>query len=1012
MEIIKSQEQSDKTELKEKLKNILNGSLLDNKFQKTPINTEQYKNEKKEELKTEITPVKKHSSIRKSNSDNINKFIDFQIQKKLDDYSLVNYILKDNLNSIKENIESIGNISNKNDLTSSIKNNSNYSQNNNSIFGNKNNSNYSFKFINITKNNPVFNLNKKTTNQSSYKDSNYNQNSLYNSNREEITNQKFDEISNSKNISNNSDENKVIKNNVNNYNSLSNSIAEQNGDKIDVRSKNVNSPNTSNKISNIQLNSSNSSSDEKNINNQSATRHNEQNNNDTAVKNNARNLKTENINSSLKINANTETAVNIRDNKDSKIISLNTQNPSSIQSSEENNKNSILNIQTDRSDMVNNKASNEFILSKQQPSFELQKEIITTNEKTLIADNISNKNEKTLVVDKNNNLENRNLLYLTQKYIETKNKKQSPLKNISIIDSKKIDLPKQNKNILFLTNKNTFKNSYLSKENKLNNNIKNSQIKKLTVDRKNIKNKLFNFITPRVNKSLNNNKIENNEIKSNNDFNTTTNQSPRYFNFDDKNSGEVHLLKNNIIYSSSNRNSLIPPTENNSITSTENNFASTKNLKNEKNALLNENILFPIQKTIQNLKSASTSLHKTSTIDNKALINFSPKNKNLFLKIYQEYGIGKSTTHDDKNTINIENVKKEKNIDANKNLNYDNIDQSIIKNYQEAEKLIHQNTNNKLNKTHLLSKQSNNNILNKKKIVNALLSKSIILNKNAEHANNNSLSTIEKLNTHNLNSNIIDNNNLQEVNNFNQNNSTNKLNLDKKSNTNVNQLTEYKNTSKNIDFDHTFLPSNDVLSEINQKFYSRVVNKLGKTNKNNSSMMKMINIDSSKTTNDSKIVTSKSSFSKTSNALPALRQGGYVKTPTVAYLHENEAVVPLEKSKEFGNFIQEVKDTNNVKIEKNISNSNLDTVDTKMSSMGETNEIMKTLTKVINTLEKTTNETRIQASAPQSEPRPMLSMPDTTQGQNNVGSIYGGSGSMNDFFNKTFKIPEWRTKIG
>ena len=194
MEIIRSQEQSDKTELKEKLKNILNGSLLDNKFQKTPINTEQYKNEKKEELKTEITPVKKHSSIRKSKSDNINKLIDFQIQKKLDDYSLVNYILKDNLNSIKENIESVRNFSNENDLASSINNSSNYLQNNNSIFGNKNNSNYSFKFINITKNNPVFNLNRKTANQSSYKDSNYNQNSLYNSNREEITNQKFDEI--------------------------------------------------------------------------------------------------------------------------------------------------------------------------------------------------------------------------------------------------------------------------------------------------------------------------------------------------------------------------------------------------------------------------------------------------------------------------------------------------------------------------------------------------------------------------------------------------------------------------------------------------------------------------------------------------------------------------------------------------------------------------------------------------------------------------------------------------
>ena len=201
MEIIRSQEQSDKTELKEKLKNILNGSLLDNKFQKTPINTEQYKNEKKEELKTEITPVKKHSSIRKSKSDNINKLIDFQIQKKLDDYSLVNYILKDNLNSIKENIESVRNFSNENDLASSINNSSNYLQNNNSIFGNKNNSNYSFKFINITKNNPVFNLNRKTANQSSYKDSNYNQNSLYNSNREEITNQKFDEISNSKSIS-------------------------------------------------------------------------------------------------------------------------------------------------------------------------------------------------------------------------------------------------------------------------------------------------------------------------------------------------------------------------------------------------------------------------------------------------------------------------------------------------------------------------------------------------------------------------------------------------------------------------------------------------------------------------------------------------------------------------------------------------------------------------------------------------------------------------------------------
>jgi hypothetical protein len=83
-----------------------------------------------------------------------------------------------------------------------------------------------------------------------------------------------------------------------------------------------------------------------------------------------------------------------------------------------------------------------------------------------------------------------------------------------------------------------------------------------------------------------------------------------------------------------------------------------------------------------------------------------------------------------------------------------------------------------------------------------------------------------------------------------------------------------------------------------------------------------------------------------------------------------------------------------------------------MSSISETNEIMKVLTKAISTLEKATNNNKIQtASAPQQSP-PMLSMPDTSKGQNNIGSAYGGSGSMNDFFNKSFKIPEWRTKLG
>ena len=84
MEINQSQDQTDKSQLKERLKSVLFPSLPeDNRIEKTAINTEQYKVEKKEELQTEITPVKKHDSIRKGKEADLKKLIALHSEKSV-----------------------------------------------------------------------------------------------------------------------------------------------------------------------------------------------------------------------------------------------------------------------------------------------------------------------------------------------------------------------------------------------------------------------------------------------------------------------------------------------------------------------------------------------------------------------------------------------------------------------------------------------------------------------------------------------------------------------------------------------------------------------------------------------------------------------------------------------------------------------------------------------------------------------------------------------------------------
>lgn len=142
-----------------------------------------------------------------------------------------------------------------------------------------------------------------------------------------------------------------------------------------------------------------------------------------------------------------------------------------------------------------------------------------------------------------------------------------------------------------------------------------------------------------------------------------------------------------------------------------------------------------------------------------------------------------------------------------------------------------------------------------------------------------------------------------------------------------------KNT-ENIDFEYIFKPSNSVLKKINEKF-----------NLNN-------NI------NYQNILKSEPSH------IPALKNGGIVKEPTVAYLHENEAVVPLDRINKFSEFIKStnknsVKNTsNNISNYSNVKNNNSNLSETLGVSNTSTSNISKNdMNSMINQLSSNTAST-------------------------------------------------------
>jgi hypothetical protein len=196
---------------------------------------------------------------------------------------------------------------------------------------------------------------------------------------------------------------------------------------------------------------------------------------------------------------------------------------------------------------------------------------------------------------------------------------------------------------------------------------------------------------------------------------------------------------------------------------------------------------------------------------------------------------------------------------------------------------------------------------------------------------------------------------------------------------------EYKNfstnsteqkTSKylNIDYKNLFSPSQETQKNISNKFYDN------KTNIKN--------------------------LTQTTNLIPALKEGGVVKEPTVAYLHENEAVVPLKESKTFQNFIQTLTKGSLVNNTKNESIKNV-------SSMrnNTTNIENKTSVENKNITNKSQKEQPISLNAPISINQQLSGSP-SGMNKPNLPLVYAGSGSNDDLFSNSVNKPKWRKNTG
>jgi hypothetical protein len=179
----------------------------------------------------------------------------------------------------------------------------------------------------------------------------------------------------------------------------------------------------------------------------------------------------------------------------------------------------------------------------------------------------------------------------------------------------------------------------------------------------------------------------------------------------------------------------------------------------------------------------------------------------------------------------------------------------------------------------------------------------------------------------------------------------------------------------NLDYKNLFSPSEKTEKNILNKFYNDDINLKNLTN----------NI----------------------NLLPALKEGGVVKEPTVAYLHENEAVVPLKQSTQFQNFIEFITkgilntSSKNENI-KNILNIKNNTTDKSNKTTIENKNISN---------KKESANSEISFNTPITLTQ-QVEAPKDSMSEAKIPLVYGGSSSKIDFITGTTIKPKWRRNIG
>jgi len=221
----------------------------------------------------------------------------------------------------------------------------------------------------------------------------------------------------------------------------------------------------------------------------------------------------------------------------------------------------------------------------------------------------------------------------------------------------------------------------------------------------------------------------------------------------------------------------------------------------------------------------------------------------------------------------------------------------------------------------------------------------------------------------------IANNNNQNVS-KNTNNNLYSISYPKIINSN-NEETKNKNIeiglAKNIDQQTIFKPSLELIKNINEKFNTSL-------NEEN-----IVNITKRP-------------------IIPALRKGGVVKEPTVSYLHENEAVIPLKESKQFSEVIKIISEQTKNNISKNERINN--TADMRSYS---TNRSM--------TQSKSNSSSNKESKSAYIDNRSMpVSFEGTGGGKETleakIPTVYAGSASTSEFFVNSARLPSWRSSIG